>query len=135
LKNKQKFIIGGILLVLIVFIFSLKSKFQKENENFDTFNVNFHSDSIFQMSRINFPIRGQLIDGFENHDWNAKNWQFITTEVGSKNLPKEFREKVIKTDSLVIENIWIENSGFKLERQFKKMNSQWFLTYYNEVNL
>lgn len=135
MKKQQKFIITALILVSILLTFSIRLIFQTETENFETFNRKFHSDSIFQMSRIKFPLKGQLIDGFENHNWNSKTWHLMTTEVGSKNLPKEFKRKITKTDSSVVESIWIENSGFKLEREFKPINNQWFLTSYNEVNL
>jgi len=133
---KLKFLSGVVfIIVLILFVFSMKSIFQKETEDFETFNSKFHSDSIFQMSRINFPIEGHLIEDFKKYNWNSKNWQLMKTTVGSKNLSKDYKVKTMKSDSLVIENIWIENSGFYLERRFKRINNQWFLICYNEVNL
>ncbi|PBJ14292.1 DUF4348 domain-containing protein [Flavobacterium sp. ACN6] len=53
-------------------------------ESFEDFNKKFHSDSIFQVSRVDFPIEGKHVSGFEQYNWNRKNWQFQAIPVAEK---------------------------------------------------
>lgn len=61
-----------------------------DSEVFDAFNIRFHSDSIFQYSRINFPIEGQFIDGFEKHNWTKDNWKILKNPVVEKSDSNEY---------------------------------------------
>ena len=47
----------------------------------------------------------------------------------------EFKRNIEKTDSSVSEEIWIEDSGFRIERTFKLKEGKWFLVLYNDINL
>lgn len=107
----------------------------KAVESFDKFNVQFHSDSIFQISRVDFPIDGTHISGFEHYNWTKKNWQFLRIPVSEKNQFEEYQHSLVKTDSLITEKFWIPDSGFEVERTFKLINNKWFLIYYNDINL
>ncbi|UPZ15389.1 DUF4348 domain-containing protein [Flavobacterium humidisoli] len=104
-------------------------------ENFDEFNKKFHSDSIFQVSRVDFPIEGKHVSGFEQYNWTKKNWQFQVIPVAEKTEIEEYQHSLVKTDTLITERFWIPNSGFEVERQFKLINNKWFLIYYNDINL
>jgi len=104
-------------------------------ENFEEFNKKFHSDSLFQVSRVDFPIEGKHITGFEQSNWTRKNWQFQAIPVAEKTEIGEYQHSLVKTDTLITEKFWIDNSGFEVERQFKLINNKWFLIYYNDINL
>ncbi|MBO9583842.1 MAG: hypothetical protein J7574_06755 [Flavobacterium sp.] len=104
-------------------------------ENFDEFNIKFHSDSLFQVSRVDFPIEGKHIAGFEQYNWTRKNWQFQAVPVAEKSEIEEYQHSLVKTDTLITERFWIPNSGFEVERQFKLIHNKWFLIYYNDINL
>ncbi len=128
-----------ILICLILLASSCRVKkdggiFGAKQENFDEFNARFHKDLAFQLERIAFPIGGKSIDGAKQHDWNAKNWKMLKTPVLEKSEMKEYKHSLQKTDDLVVEKYWIDNSEFKVERQFKRIKRKWFLTYYNDVN-
>ena len=112
----------------------LKSKIE-ETENFEEFNKKFHSDSLFQVSRVDFPIEGKHIHGFERYNWTKKNWEFLTITVSEKTEFGEYEHSLVKTDSLITERFWIPDSGFEVERQFKLINNKWFLIYFNDINL
>ncbi|MBB4801957.1 hypothetical protein HNP37_002018 [Flavobacterium nitrogenifigens] len=111
----------------------VKTKIQ--SENFEDFNKKFHADSLFQVSRVDFPIEGKHISGFEQHEWTRKNWQFQVIPVAEGTEIGEYEHSVVKTDSLVTEKFWIPDSGFEVERQFKLINNKWFLIFYNDINL
>lgn len=104
-------------------------------ENFDEFNKKFHSDSVFQVSRVDFPIEGKHVSGFEQYDWNRKNWQFQAVPVAEKTEIGEYQHSLVQTDTLITERFWIPDSGFEVERQFKLIGNKWFLIYYNDINL
>jgi hypothetical protein len=112
-------------------------KFAKEEqpENFEEFNKKFHSDSLFQVSRVDFPIEGKHVSGFEQYNWTRKNWQFQAIPVAEKTEIGEYQHSLLKTDTLVTEKFWIPNSGFEVERQFKLIKNKWVLIYYNDINL
>ena len=104
-------------------------------ETFSTFNERFHRDSSFQLSRIAFPIGGHYAEGEYSHEWTDKNWELLKEPVAETATTQEYKHGFQKTDTTVIEKYWIEESGFKVERRFKKIGGKWYLTYYDEINL
>ncbi len=122
------------ILFLILFFFSCNHKSIVE-ENFAEFDRRFHSDSLFQMSRITFPLKGKMVDGFDKKDWSAKNWSMMKSLVTENTNGKNYKKQTHFSDTLVTEKIWIENSGFSFERHFKKVNGKWFLVYCEDRNL
>ena len=108
---------------------------KKDTENFAEFDERFHSDSLFQISRIIFPLAGKSIDGFEKKNWSKSKWEMLKVRVAEKIEEKEYQNVTTLTDSLVEQKIWIVNSGFSFEQKFKKINGKWFLIYLNDINL
>ena len=104
-------------------------------ETFATFNERFHRDSAFQISRIAFPIGGHYAEAEHSHAWTAKNWELLKEPVSETPDTTEYRHNIQKSDTTVIEKYWLENSGFKTERHFKKIDGKWFLTYYDDINM
>lgn len=146
----MKFFKLGIIFTVIIFFVSCNKgkKIEKsglENpskkvekklaENFEEFNKKFHSDSIFQISRVDFPIEGKYVSGFDQHYWTKKNWEFQIIPVSEKSMSEEYLHSLVKTDSVITERFWIQDSGFEVERTFKLINNKWFLVYYNDINL
>jgi hypothetical protein len=104
-------------------------------ESFDSFNTRFHADSVFQLTRIPFPIDGQCVNDVENSRWSKKNWEFLKTPVSLNADTAECRHSLIMTDTLVTEKFWIDQSGFKVERRFRLRDGKWFLVYYDDINM
>lgn len=104
-------------------------------ENFAGFNARFHSDSAFQLSRVAFPIGGGYVEGEYRREWTRENWEIMKVPVTETATSKDHRHELQETDNTVTEKYWIENSGFKAERRFKKIGGKWFLTHYEEINL
>ena len=46
-------------------------------EDFDRFYDKFHKDSIFQISRIKFPLDGAKFDSGEEMKWSINNWTML----------------------------------------------------------
>jgi len=135
MSKKLQVIFGLVIVLSILFGLFIKSISSNHSENFEEFNRQFHSDSIFQLSRINFPIEGKLIEGFEKQNWTSKNWELMKIPVLEKSSLYNYKHSVRKTDEVVVEKFWIENSDFLVERRFKKIDGKWFLIYYNDINL
>ena len=104
-------------------------------ETFAIFNEHFHSDSAFQLSRIAFPIGGHYAEGESSRSWRVGNWELLKEPVRETVNTNEYKHDLQKTDTTVIEKYWIENSGFKTERRFRKIGGKWYLTYYDDINL
>jgi hypothetical protein len=112
-----------------------KPEIHSKIEDFEVFNKRFHTDTLFQMERIKFPLEGGYADGFERGEWTKDNWEYFENPIPAKDLPKDYKQKVTHSDTLVTESIWIDNSGFSTERHFKLINDKWFLVYYLDQNL
>ena len=104
-------------------------------ENFDQFNIRFHTDSIFQLSRIAFPIGGKSIDGSVKKKWTLKNWEMRRSPVVENPQMKGYEHSLVKSNTFVIEKYWIKNGHFSSEIRFKRIKNKWFLIYYNNMNL
>lgn len=103
------------------------------DEDFDKFYARFHSDSIFQMSRIVFPLNGIHIDGFEETKWDKKNWILIKTKYYDVDTT-QFKVKYNKTSKTFTQKAWIENSGFSSECRFEIISKKWYLVYFLDNN-
>jgi len=97
-------------------------------ENFNSFYKRFHTDSIFQISRVKFPV----IKG-ENPETEKKNWMMHRATVSSIDTSM-FKTKITKTGNYYKEVIYIDGGGFYLEREFKRINGKWYLTSFVDEN-
>lgn len=107
--------------------------------DFLVFYTQFHSDSSYQMTHINFPLEGlpEYADSTVLADGNFK-WQEADWEI-HKNLDarKEDFAKNLRmiSDGLIFE--LIPTSGDNklwIERRFLKTNGEWRLIYYAGLN-
>ena len=124
-----------VLFIGILFVIGGCKLFNKSSkiEDFPEFNKKFHHDTLFQLSRVDFPINGFFIDNNNEVSWTRDNWKIHKTPVGETQ-EGEYQVEVIKKDNLVIEKIWIENSEFYVERRFKKIDGKWYLVYFKDIN-
>ncbi|MDR0801721.1 hypothetical protein [Fluviicola sp.] len=106
-------------------------------EVFENFYNRFHEDSLFQISRILFPLPGHNIDSDYNPDekieifkWDKNNW-----DMQKKILDQNFKNELRKYNDSIIERIYIENSGFEIVRKFYLHNKKWYLGFYGSQNL
>jgi hypothetical protein len=132
-----------VLLYFFVFLFLTQCKVRDKGlnkgklitiENFDDFYSKFHSDSIFQMSRIKFPLKGKQIDGDGERGWSKEKWVLFKTPIYKVDTLK-FRTEYKKTKTMFKEKVWIESSGFSFECRFELIDSKWYLVYALDMNL
>ena len=106
----------------------------KERERFDVFYKEFHKDSLFQISRIKFPLPGINTDDMEVEDttyfWKKEEWSMhhmVDTTL--------FFKKTSISDSIVEEEITSEDPGVYIKRKFQYTQGKWYLVLYEDVNL
>jgi len=133
------------LISILIFVFLTSCSLVKNNqthdsenktaiEDFEAFYDKFHSDSIFQMSRIKFPLKGFMVDGLEQENWKKKNWSTLKTKVYDIDTTM-YMTDYIKTYKSFIEKVWIKDSGFFVEYRFKVIRRKWYLVYAVDQNL
>lgn len=125
-------------LIFIATLFSLiglsPSFAQSKAENFEKFNQRFHTDSVFQLKRIAFPVGGGYFANDTSFSWTPENWILHRKAIGEEVDKSMFDYSLRRTDRWVIEKITIPNSGFSFERRFSLKNRLWYLTFCKETN-
>lgn len=105
-------------------------------ENFANFYDRFLSDSLFQISRIKFPLPGINTEEMTLDDsvyyWKKEEWVLHEkTEIDTT----VFNVRRTVTDTLAVEEIFLEDSGFLIRSEFRPIDGRWYLTYYVDSNL
>lgn len=105
---------------------------------FDDFYKRFHSDSVYQIEHILFPLQGlpaeadsaTLVDG--NFYWQKDDWKMHKAFDTEDNAFQVELQAV--TDNVYEELIFHKLSGYAMIRRFAKVNEDWYLTYYSGMN-
>lgn len=118
-------------------------------ESFEDFYKRFYSDSLFQVSRVVFPLKGFNSDEYDEdlgnknpaYFWKKKDWSFLTTlekeylRIDQKDWIEEYKKEIKRNkDSTILEKIYMVDSGYIVERKFKKIKGKWFLIFYSYRN-
>ena len=108
-------------------------------EDFDEFYAKFYSDSVFQKSRVRFPLPGfnlsvhhpDSVASDTNYFWDKSAWRFRhTIEGDSLVLDVEiYRKKILFYENKVVERLYIQDAGSGVENTFKKIDDKWYLVY------
>ena len=105
-----------------------------EKEQFSSFYQKFHTDSLFQISRIRFPLPGINSDDMTVEDtayhWTKGKWMMhhlVDTT--------SFTRKLSVSNNTVIEVITSTDSGVIIKRTFQNIKGKWFLVRYEDTNL
>ncbi len=117
----------GILPILFLLSCSTTKQIAKE-ESFETFYERFHQDSLFQLSRLELPMQGLLIEGNQIQPGFESPW--VMHKVGKNQLDREiFKVEQVRQRNRIIERIYEPGSILYNERHFELVNRQWFLVY------
>jgi len=103
----------------------------KNAENFDNFYQRFHKDSLFQISRVKFPLKGQQVRMTGASNWKKENWLMIKAKAGEIDRTL-YNVKTLKKDDSYFEGIYCKNCVFTFEMEYKLINGKWFLVYLKE---
>ena len=95
-------------------------------EDFDSFFYRFKTDSLFQLSRIKFPLKLTITD--DDVDTikliQKKDWRFIFHQKEDKEIIK----KVVTGENMVNVELMIEDTGVSINHYFVNTNDKWMLT-------
>jgi hypothetical protein len=105
----------------------------KEAETFDTFIEQFHSDKDFQMSRIQFPLKGTYSDFDGSIEWSKNSWDFIPQSVHAADT-EYYEIKDDRKEYEVMQGVYCKGCGFSYELKFELIDKEWFLVYRQENN-
>ncbi len=103
-------------------------------EDFDKFYERFHEDSVFQVSRLKFPIGGMSIKGFEKTQWTRDNLPLLKTKIYDVDTT-QYKVTFKKTEKMFTQKVWIENSEFSSEFRFELIDKKWYLVYVLDQDL
>ena len=106
--------------------------------DFLAFYQRFHSDSVYQMEHIVFPLQGlpSMADdatlSANNYRWQKEDW---VLHQPFENAEGEFSRRFTKiNDEMVIENIELVGGGYGMQRRWSKSGEDWYLIYYAGMN-
>ncbi len=141
-----------ITLLFLLFLFSCKNDSHSHShasaeetsasavlpEGFADFYQKFHSDSLYQVEHIVFPLEGlpdhadSLAIVNEDFRWQAEDWQMqrqFDFEMS------EFRRHIVPVnDMMVLERIVHQSGEFGMVRRFALLGGEWHLIYYAGMN-
>lgn len=103
---------------------------------FDAFYASFHTDSLFQLSHILFPLEGlpEAMDTTHlgaTYYWNKETWILHHPfNPGDTTFERQFQ---IIDSTLIREVIVHLMSGYRMERRFSFTGEEWQLIYYSPM--
>jgi len=103
---------------------------------FDSFYYRFHTDSIFQLSSITFPLDGKAepTDSLPHPDtsyWSKEKWiVHHLPDIRDSTYEQVFQ---IIDSTLLREIIFHTPSGYSMERRFSFAEGTWHLIYYSPM--
>ena len=102
-------------------------------KDFGLFYDRFHTDDDFQMAHITWPLSGNVIENDNNTIESSSNW---TKEdwTPHRKMPSDGAYDLIYStpnSDYIQEIIMNRQVGHGILRRWRKINDQWFLTYYS----
>lgn len=121
-----------ITAITVLFGCAQKKNQPVKGEMFKAFYKKFHQDSVFQISRIKFPLPGINSEEMEVGDtvyyWQKKNW--VVSHLVDTTL---FKIKLSLSDSVAEEEITNQYPDLLIKRKFQRINGDWYLVYYEST--
>jgi len=108
--------------------------------DFIQFYKTFHTDSLYQMQHIVWPLRGVptitdpnvTIDSLERFHWRPRDWKMHKLMEKSAEFSVRYD---MPSDDVVTEYIEFKNLKARMMRRFaRSQNGEWFLIYYADIN-
>lgn len=103
-------------------------------ENFDKFYTKFHKDSLFQLSRVKFPLKGSQVNAHGTTNWSKEKWLMIKAKASEVDKKLYNVKTSFKGDSY-FEGVYCKDCPFTFEMEYKLVNGKWFLVYLQENDL
>lgn len=124
--------------VCVMVIVGCKRTQTSDLSGFSAFYERFHSDSLYQMEHILFPIDGipsgmdTALASIPNFRWTEEIWQ-IHRPFNFEGSDYERKLSAFGNDVLE-EQIVHETGAFAMVRRFARMDGEWYLIYFADMN-
>jgi hypothetical protein len=110
----------------------------KSKEDFDDFLYKFISDSLYQLERVQFPLKSQQwdSDAVDSARIERSHWKTVRLFWGEQyraQLYDNFKRELRDTDQRVFCWEGIEN-GINVEYKFRRIKGLWYLTEFNDFS-
>jgi hypothetical protein len=110
------------------------SLIKNSGEDFEKFYDRFHKDSLFQVSRIKFPLGGMSVKGFNKTQWTKENLPLLKTKIYDVDTT-QYKVTFKKTEKTFTQKVWIKDSEFSSEYRFELIDKKWYLVYVLDQDL
>ena len=138
----MKYLLSSLILALLLLSCKRQEPTLKKEEaaglppDFVTFYEKFHSDSLFQMAHITFPLEGypSAPDSatVANHfHWTADKWLMHRGAFSDSLYNRKFE---MPMQNVVTELIMQKNVPYGTYRRFLKRGDSWSLIFYSDMN-
>jgi len=144
-----------ILLFLLIFGVgcTTQQKLSKTDikKDFMGFSNRFYTDSLFQMSRIDFPLKGShninvlvtskntmgdsVIVGWKKKDWRMLTNTYLKNNEGKVVIDRTTYVRKIQIDpGTAVIRTYIENSGFEVIEKYVRKKGKWYLIFFSNLD-
>jgi hypothetical protein len=104
-------------------------------EDFERFYTKFHEDSVFQKTRVDFPLSGETSflssTGMQMKLWYEEEWVPHQSFDAMDTLGYE--QNMISVDTMVVDVIY-DGRALGITRYFSLKDGKWYLTFYSDFN-
>ena len=120
---------------------SMKTGLESSKElpsDFVDFYAKFHSDSVYQLAHIQFPLEGypsnadSAVMASRSFHWMADTWVIHNMQAFNDSLFT--RQFDVSMPGVVNETIYQKNTPFGMFRRFFKRDNEWALIFYSAMN-
>lgn len=103
--------------------------------SFLSFYEKFHSDSIYQMNHILFPLEGLPSDevtagSMDEFKWEKENWLLHRP---FDDMGGTFNRSFLNFNNIIIEKIVSSGETYGMERRYTQQEGKWMLIYYSAM--
>lgn len=106
-------------------------------EDYISFYEKFHTDSLYQMSHIQWPLQGIQTEERDSNIINGRFYHKQENWLMHKSLSEEMgysQSTKILADDLLEETMVDSQGQFGMKRRFAKISKEWYLIYYSGLN-
>ncbi len=105
-------------------------------DDFLAFYNQFHEDSVFQMTRINFPLKGikaiENIGGGESYSYSQDEW---IIHKPFDDMGGTFSRSFEEFSGIVVETMLANEGQFRSVRRWAKLGDEWHLIFYQPMGM
>ena len=114
-----------------------ETSMQGDDTDFDIFYQQFHTDSLYQIQHIAFPLAGlpanaDTLEDVTSFFWQKEDW-ILHRDLTNKLSGYDRKRKKFGSD-IIVETIVQKDSEIGMMRRFAKMDDEWMLIYYAAMN-